>query len=138
MGYAFCADVVVVLHAAYASFIVLGQLAIPAGVCLKWNWIRNFWFRVTHLLAIAIVAVEALLNITCPLTDWEARLRVLAGQHVSGESFIGRWMDRLLFYDPQPWVLTTLHVGFAVLVLVTFVLAPPRWRRVTVPTSQDA
>ena len=42
-----------------------------------WEWVRNWWFRVAHLVAILIVAAEAFLDIPCPLTEWEYRLREL-------------------------------------------------------------
>jgi hypothetical protein len=48
---------------------------------------------------------------------------------VESGTFIGRFMHDLIFYDFPPWVFTTAYVGFAAVVLATFVLAPPRWRR---------
>jgi hypothetical protein len=128
MWYGLLADVIVAIHVAYVSYVVVGQLAIFAGVVLRWQWIRNFWFRVTHLVAISIVAFEAIMNIPCPLTVWEAKLRALAGQEVSGETFMGRLLHNLLFYDWPSWVFTVIYIGFALLVLGTFIIAPPRRR----------
>jgi hypothetical protein len=128
MGYGLLADLVVAIHVAYVSYVVVGQLAILLGLWRRWGWVRNRWFRLTHLAAIAIVAVEAIFNIECPLTGWEYRLRALAGQPVGQATFIGRCLHELIFYDAPPWALSLLHVGFALLVLGTFVLAPPRWR----------
>src|SRR5262245_1949418 len=127
MIYGLLADVIVAVHLAYVSYVVFGQLAIFAGVLLRWSWVSDFWFRVTHLVAIGIVAVEAVLSSPCSLTVWERDLRGLAGQPSSGETFVGRLLHNLLFYDWPPWVLTLLHVGFALLVLATFYFAPPRW-----------
>ena len=129
MWYGLLADVVVAIHVAYVSYVVVGQLAIFAGAVLRWQWIRNVWFRVTHLLAISIVALEAILNITCPLTTWEYQLRLAAGQRPSGETFMGRLLHQLIYYNWPPWVFTAIYIGFALLVLATFVFAPPRWRR---------
>ena len=72
------ADVVVVLHAAYVSFVIFGQLAILVGILCRWAWVRNVWFRWLHLLAISIVVIESLLGIVCPLTTLEDWLRVRA------------------------------------------------------------
>lgn len=127
--YGFLADLVVAVHIAYVSFVLLGELAILVGIAFGWQWIRNPWFRWTHLVAIAIVAVEAILGITCPLTDLEDLLRTWAGKHVSGQSFIGRLLDDLLFYDAPQGILTSCYIGFALLVLGTLWLAPPRRRR---------
>src|SRR6185437_11305528 len=126
MGYGILADGMVAIHVAYVSYVVLGQLAIWLGLALGWRWVLNPWFRWTHLIMIAIVAGEALLDITCPLTRWEGDLRRLAGQPTSGESFVGRLLHSLIFVNWSPWVINCLHVGFALLVLGTFVLAPPR------------
>src|SRR5260370_31564369 len=102
MGYSLLADVVVAIHVAYVSFVLLGQLAICVGVVLRWGWVRNFWFRSAHLLAIAIVAMEAICNVQCPLTAWEDRLRTLAGQEVAEGSFIGRFLHNLMFFNAEP------------------------------------
>jgi hypothetical protein len=129
MSYGFLADLLVAIHVAYVGFVVLGQLAILVGLALGWRWVRNPWFRWAHLAAILIVGLEAVFAITCPLTRWEVDLRRLAGQTPSGDTFVGRLLNDLIFFDAPPWVLTGLHIGFAVLVLATFVLAPPRRRR---------
>ena len=75
MPYMLAADAIVVLHAGYVAFVVLGQLAVLAGILCRWTWIRNPWFRWLHLTAISIVVVEALLGIVCPLTTLETWLR---------------------------------------------------------------
>ena len=69
------ADLVVVAHAAYVSFVVLGLVAILAGVAFGWKWVRNPWFRWIHISMIGIVVAEALAGIPCPLTVWERQLR---------------------------------------------------------------
>ncbi|GIW80856.1 MAG: hypothetical protein KatS3mg105_2663 [Gemmatales bacterium] len=129
MFYSMLADVIVVIHVAYVGFVIVGQLLIVGGALLRWQWVRNFWFRVCHLVAILIVAYEALAGIVCPLTVWEDELRRMAGQTVEEGSFIGRFMHSILFYDLEPWIFTVCYVAFALLVLGTFVLVPPRWRR---------
>lgn len=133
--YSICADVVVFIHAAYVGFVALGLVVILIGSMLRWQWIRNFWFRITHVSMIGVVVVESLFGITCPLTTLENRLRYAAGESTSGESFVGRWMHDLLFYDAPTWVFTVAYCVFGAIVLATFVIAPPRRpsrRKVTV------
>ena len=120
------ADLVVVLHFAYVQFVVLGQLLIVIGWLRRWNWVRNFWFRLAHFIAIGLVALEALMEIECPLTTWEKSLRLQAGQPVNQASFIGRMMHNVLFVDCPESAFTWLHVGFALLVAATLFLVPPR------------
>lgn len=127
--YGILADMLVVAHMALATFIVAGQVLILIGLWRRWGWVRNRWFRLAHLIAIAIVGAEAVWGVACPLTVWEYDLRLAAGQEVTGETFIGRWIHRLLFVDVPPELLNAAHISFAILVLGTFILAPPQWRR---------
>lgn len=129
MWYGYLADVIVAVHVAYMAFIIFGQFAIMLGRLRHWRWAQNAWFRLLHVLAIVVVAVEAIFGIPCPLTTWEADLRERAGQAVTGETFVGRLLHKILFYDLPPWVFTTCYIAFALLVIVTLLWAPPRWRR---------
>lgn len=121
------ADFVVIIHFSYVAFVVLGLLAILLGLACRGQWVRNPWFRSLHLLAIAIVALEAICGITCPLTTWEKQLRTMAGDPSHEGDFVAEWVHRLMFFDFEPWVFTVSYVLFAVVVVATFVLAPPRW-----------
>ena len=129
--YSYLADAVVVGHAVYVGFIVLGLLAILIGGFFGVGWIRNFYFRAIHLAMITIVAVEALLGVACPLTTLENHLRERAGQPLREGSFMGRAAHDLLFYEAPQWVFNSLHIGFALLVLATFILLPPAlpWKK---------
>ena len=133
------ADFVVVIHAAYVSFVVFGLALVLVGVALRWKWVRNTWFRAIHLIAIGIVVAEALAGIPCPLTVWEAKLRQVAGQAGYTGDFMAHWAHRLLFYRAEPWVFTLGYTLFGLAVLAAFVLAPPGWsgrsRRETPPGS---
>jgi hypothetical protein len=121
------ADGVVLFHAGYVLFVVVGLLLILLGLVFRWRWVRNFWFRLAHLLAIGVVGAEAVLGITCPFTDLEKYLRARGGQEAYTGDFLGWCAHRLLFFEAPPWVFTTGHILFALLVLVVFVLAPPTW-----------
>ena len=124
--YAILADIVVAVHVAYVSFVVLGLVLILVGWLLKWRWVHNVWFRAVHAAMIGIVVVEAVLGIVCPLTEWEQQLRRAAGQTSYGGSFVGHWLHELLFFEAEPWVFTLAYCLFGALVLTTFWLVPPR------------
>ena len=119
------ADALLVFHFAIVVFIVGGLLLTWVGALLGWGWVRNPWFRYAHLGAIAFVALEALIGMTCPLTEWEDALRGGA----RAESFVGRWVQRLLFYRAPEWVFTALYAAWALATLATLRLVPPRARR---------
>ncbi len=133
------ADLIVVFHASYVSFVVLGLAAILIGAVLRWQWVRNFWFRIAHLTAIGVVVIEAIAGIPCPLTVWESQLRRAAGQAGYSGDFIGYWAHRLIFYRAEPWVFTMLYILFGAAVLATFIFAPPRrWRSDSPPKTPAA
>src|SRR4051794_15914868 len=129
MGYRLLADLIVAVHTAYVAFVVVGLVLILAGVARGWRWVRNPWFRVAHHAAIIIVAGEALAGVPCPLTVWENQLRQWGGQTVSNGTFIGDLLHNLIFLDAPSWAFTVAHVAFAVAVVLTFVLIPPRRTR---------
>src|SRR6185312_15889214 len=102
LGY--LADAVVGLHLAYVSYVVLGQAYIFLGMIRRWSSIRVRWFRISHLAMIWIVALEAVVGIACPLTTLENRLRRAAEQPHDERTFVGRCMDRVVFFvDYFPW-----------------------------------
>lgn len=116
------ADALLVLHFGIAAFILAGLPVVWIGVPLGWAWIRNPWFRYAHLAAIVFVAAEALLGIACPLTVWEDLLRGTTRP----ESFVGRWVHRLLYYEAPEWVFTAAYAAWAAATAVTLALVPPR------------
>ncbi|MFP5344217.1 MAG: DUF2784 domain-containing protein [Gammaproteobacteria bacterium] len=124
--YSLLADGVLILHASYVLFVIGGQALIVAGWIRRWTWTRNRWFRWLHLGAIGFVVAEAWMGVRCPLTVLENALRGLAGDTRYEMSFIGYWLNHLLFYDAPEWAFTTIYTLFGLLVLVTLALYPPR------------
>mgnify|MGYP000912641790 CR=1 FL=1 len=118
------ADLVLASHFAIVVFIVGGLVAIWVGAHLAWPWVRNPTFRGLHVAAILFVAAEALVGVACPLTVLEASLRGEA----AAQSFIGAWLSRLLYYDFPSWVFTLAYSLFALVVVATWKLVPPRRR----------
>jgi hypothetical protein len=144
--YGALADFVVFFHLLYMGYVVFGQLAIMVGWPLGWRWIRNPWFRGTHLAMILIVAIEGTQDFVCPLTTWENQLRDLAGQKTVGTdhdeevgiSFTGRMLRRIQFAgnEWEEYVNTTFYIAAAVIV-ATFILVPPRFRKEAPPKKAE-
>ncbi|MHC4304407.1 MAG: DUF2784 domain-containing protein [Planctomycetota bacterium] len=136
MVYALLADLLVLVHLLLVCFIIGGLIAIVIGGFRKWNWIRNPIFRVVHTAAIVIVAANAVAGILCPLTEWEDALRDRAGQvYESDISFMGRLVRGVLFYELPTWAFTVAYVLFALVVIATLMLVPPRFGRRTRPSA---
>ena len=126
MPYQFLADAVLVLHFAVVLFVVGGLVVVVAGNSLQWRWVNRLWFRLAHLAAIAVVALQAWLGQFCPLTNLESWLRVQAGATAYEKSFIEHWLQRLIYYEAPFWVFTVAYTAFAVLVLLAWWRFPPR------------
>jgi hypothetical protein len=138
MSDALMADLVLSLHLCYVGFVLIGQALIVIGACRGWKWVRNPWFRCAHVLAIGIVVVESLLGITCPLSTWEMNYRDAAhqdsnllrsGVQIPEISYTLFFLRKLLFSRTSPSVYIPIYVTFFLLVVLSLVLAPPRWRR---------
>ncbi|MBB5496945.1 DUF2784 domain-containing protein [Paraburkholderia sp. MM5384-R2] len=117
------ANIVLVLHALIVVFIVGGLFAIWIAHGLRLPWARNRTFRTVHVLAIGIVASLAVLNVPCPLTVLEDRLRTGT---VGPQGFIQRWVSAWLYYDFPGWVFVVAYVAFLLAVIVTWYRIRPR------------
>jgi len=124
--YQVLADLVLVLHAGVVLFVVGGLVLVLLGNALGWRWVNAFWFRVAHLLAIMVVALQAWVGVVCPLTTLESWLRVQGGSTGYDVSFIGYWLQRLLFYTAPNWVFILTYSVFGAAVAATWWYFPPR------------
>ena len=71
-----------------------------------------------HFLMIAVVVVESLCGILCPLTSGRTACGNWPAKANEPGSFIGRWLDRLLFVDVSPSVLAACYCVFGLAVLL--------------------
>ena len=129
MLYQLLADLIVAIHIAYVVYVVGGLVAILIGAWRRRKWIRNPWFRITHLLAILIVVMEIFLKLNCPLTTWENQARAAAQQPVDGSAFMDRLLTFILIGSAPRWVINGAYFLFAIAIVATFFWAPPRWKR---------
>ena len=151
--HSFLADVLDGVHLTYMAVVIFGQLGIMIGWPLGWRWIRNPWFRVSHLAMILIVAVEAYCEFECPLTTWSRNLRIEAGQipanfmelpqyQTRDLSFIGGLLRDVMYLDTSTWgdFLAWCYYAAAGIVVTTVILVPPRFRKLPAgpPPSEPA
>jgi len=120
------ADDVLTLHVLFVAFVVLGLVAVYVGFFRHWGWVRNRWFRIAHLLAIAVVVLQAWAGVICPLTILEMWLRKQAGVTTYDGSFIQHWLQSLLYYNAPPWVFILVYTLFGALVLASWFLVTPK------------
>ena len=114
------------MHALFVAFVVFGLVAILLGKLRSWSWVRNPYFRVAHLAAIAVVVVQSWFGIVCPLTTWEMALRERAGDAVYTGAFIAHWLESVLYYRAPPWVFAAAYTIFGILVVISWFWVRPR------------
>ena len=124
--YLIIADALLLLHVLVVVFVVAGLVVIYAGRILAWPWVRNPWFRLLHVAAIGIVALQSWVGVICPLTTWEMSLRNKAGDTVYYGSFISHWLESLLYYQAPAWVFTVVYTAFGALVIASWFFIRPR------------
>ena len=124
--YVVLADSLLVLHVAFVAYVVLGLVLIYLGHFLSWSWVRNLWFRATHLIAIGIVVVQSWLGVICPLTTWEMALRRQAGDASYEGSFVQHWLHAILYFSAPEWVFILSYSVFGALVLLSWFVIRPR------------
>ena len=125
-SYLIIADALLITHVLFVVFVVGGLLVIIAGGLLSWPWVRNPWFRLVHLLCIAVVVVQSWAGIICPLTTLEMAVRARANSATYGGAFISHWLNKLLYYQLPEWVFVVVYSIFGALVLFTWYGVRPR------------
>jgi glucan phosphoethanolaminetransferase (alkaline phosphatase superfamily) len=125
----FAADAVLLLHVLFVVFVIAGLLLIFLGKVLAWSWVRNWWFRITHLVAIVVVVLQAWLGVICPLTTLEMALRREAGDATYAGTFISHWLESILYYQAPAWVFAVCYTAFAALVVLSWFWVRPNKRR---------
>ena len=110
MGYRLAADAVLLLHAAFIVFVLLGALG-----ALRWRW-----WPLVHLPAAAWGVWVSASGAICPMTPLENSLRLAAGQAGLQGSFIEYYLLALIYPEgltrPVQWVLAVLVLGVNVAV----------------------
>ena len=124
--YLIAADALLVLHVLVVLFIVVGLLLIIAGGVRGWSWVRNPWFRLTHLIAVGVVVAQAWAGEICPLTVWEQGLRHRAGSATYSGSLIAHWLQRALYYEAPMWVFALCYTLFGLAVAASWYRVRPR------------
>lgn len=124
--YQLLADAVLVLHLGVVLFVVVGLVLIVVGNVRAWWWVNALWFRLIHLITIAIVVAESWMGMVCPLTTLELWLRSKADATTYSGSFIEHWLQAVLFWQAPPWVFTLAYSLFGCAVAVVWWRFPPR------------
>jgi hypothetical protein len=106
------ADLVALLHGAFAIFVLAGTVLIVSGMILGWRWVRGPRFRTVHRAAVLFVALRSVAGIPCPLTVLEDRLRL-----ETSDAAPVRWAHAAALRGQDPERFARGSVALAVVVL---------------------
>jgi hypothetical protein len=120
------ASIVLYLHFTVVLFNVFWIIAIPLGAWLEWSFIRSFWWRVTHLALLGVVALQAAVGALCFLTIWQKSLIRAAGGPAGETSLIDDLVTRAIFWPLPMWAFVVLYVAALVFAVSMWWLVPPR------------
>jgi hypothetical protein len=113
---------ILVLHLAVIAFNVVGCMLIPLGAWRGWGWVRACWWRLAHLLSLAVVALQAAFGRACMLTIWQAEL---TGQ-TPAQPLLAGWIDRLVYWPLPLWVFAVAYALVFAYVAALWFLVPVR------------
>ena len=116
------------LHVAVILFNLFGLIAVPLGAWRGWAFVRIYWWRLLHLAALAVVALQAIFGQACFLTLWQSDLLQGIGEPGSREPMIQRWVSQMIYWPLPIWAFAGLYVAVWVYALLLWRLVPPRRR----------
>ncbi len=120
MGPALLADLVLLLHAAFIVFVLLGGL-------LVWRWHWLIWLHLPAVIWGVLIEVQGWL---CPLTPLENRLRRAAGAEGYQTGFIDHYLAPLIYpAGLTPDIQLLLAGGVLLVNAVIYALLWRTWRR---------
>jgi hypothetical protein len=114
---------VLAAHVAVILFNVFGLVAVPVGAICNWRFVHIRWWRVLHLLSLAVVAAQALAGQACFLTIWQ---NDLAGSAQPATPLIVRWIDQVVYWRLPIWVFAALYGLVFAYALALLWLVPPQ------------
>ena len=119
------ATAILLVHLGIVAFNIFGLVAVPMGKWLGWPFVRGYWWRLAHLLALAVVALEAVLGRACFLTLWEDAFKSGAD---AGEPppLIATWVNSVLYWPLPLWVFAAIYVAVFAYALLLWRWVPPR------------
>ena len=121
-GYQLLADAILTVHFSVVLFVGLGLIAGILFLLAGWPaWAGNRTFIYIHISVVAVSFKQTWVGVLCPLTTIEGQLRRLAGQSAYDQSFVQYWLQRLLYYQAEPWVFTAFYTAFGVVALVVWI-----------------
>ncbi len=116
---------VLYFHFAVVVFNVFWLVIVPIGAWQEWPFVRNYWWRAVHLLALALVAVQAVAGRLCFLTTIQDYLQTRAGGSIQPSSLLTRLVERAVFWPLPDWIFAPLYLLALTWAAILWITVPP-------------
>ena len=126
------AQAVLGVHILLAGFIVFGIIAIPLGARLGWPFVYLFWWRLLHVVAMGVVALQKVMGNACFLSEWEFKLVDIAREVPHRTPLFQALGEHVLYWNLPLWFFAWLYGALFAFVVALWFRTPPR-RRVRAP-----
>ena len=99
-------EIVLLFHFCIFLFMVLSFFLIPLGYNQKWEWVKNRYYRLIHLILMGIIFIETILGFMCPLTILENFLR----NNIRINNKITQIIHQIMYWDLPTYQFIILYL----------------------------
>ena len=114
-------EIVLLFHFCIFLFIILSFFLIPLGYQQKWEWVKNKYYRLIHIILMGVIFVETALGFMCPLTVLEHFLR----NDTKINNKFTEIIHEIMYWDLSSYQFIILYLfSFLYLVILWFFFKP--------------
>ena len=114
-------EIVLLFHFFIFLFIIFSFFLIPIGYYQKWEWVKNKYCRLIHLVLMGIIFIETILGFMCPLTILENFLR----NDIEINNKITQIIHQIMYWDLPTYQFIILYLlSLLYLIFLWFFIKP--------------
>ena len=114
-------EIVLFFHFFIFLFITVSFFLIPFGYFQKWEWVKNKYYRLTHLVLMGIILIETILGFMCPLTILENFLR----NNIEVDNNLTQIIHQIMYWNLPNYQFIILYIlSFSYLIFLWFFFKP--------------
>ena len=114
-------EIVLFFHFFIFLFITFSFFLIPFGYFQKWEWVKNKYYRLIHLVLMGIILIETILGFMCPLTILENFLR----NNIEVDNNLTQIIHQIMYWNLPNYQFIILYIlSFSYLIFLWFFFKP--------------
>ena len=114
-------EIVLFFHFIVFLFITVSFFLIPFGYFQKWKWVKNKYYRLTHLVLMGVILIETILGFMCPLTILENFLR----NNIEVDNNLTQIIHQIMYWNLPNYQFIILYIlSFSYLIFLWFFFKP--------------